>query len=244
MLPRLYTDLTDWYFLLSPPEEFAEEDEIYASAIIEVSSSPPRTLLELGSGGGCLASYFKHRFEVTLSDLSDEMLAISRTINPELEHIQGDLRTLRLGRQFDAVLIHDAIDYMLNPSDLQQAMQTAFEHCRPGGVALLAPDAVRETFRESTDCGGSSGVGRALRYLEWSRDPDPTDTTYTADFVLIMQEDGKPPRIEHDRHEIGLFSRDEWLGWLRNAGFEPSVHPLVHSEVEPGTVEYFVARRP
>ena len=29
------------------------------------------------------------------------------------EHVQGDMRTLDLGRTFDVVLAHDAIDYML-----------------------------------------------------------------------------------------------------------------------------------
>ena len=35
---------------------------------------------------------------MTLVDLSEEMLAVSRELNPECEHLQGDMRTLRLGR--------------------------------------------------------------------------------------------------------------------------------------------------
>ena len=70
------------------------------------------TLLELGSGGGNNASHLKHRFECTLTDLSPEMLALSRTLNPECEHIEGDMRTLRLERTFDAVFVHDAIAYI------------------------------------------------------------------------------------------------------------------------------------
>jgi trans-aconitate methyltransferase len=46
---------------------------------------------------------------LTPVDLSTEMLAISRTLNPECEHIAGDMRTSRLERRFDAVFIHDAI---------------------------------------------------------------------------------------------------------------------------------------
>ena len=40
------------------------------------------------------------------------MLELSRTLNPDCEHLEGDMRTLRLGRTFDAVLIHDAVMYM------------------------------------------------------------------------------------------------------------------------------------
>ena len=69
----------------------------------------PGTLLELGSGGGNNASHLKARFNCTLTDISPDMLALSRTLNPECEHLEGDMRTLRLGRTFDVVFIHDAI---------------------------------------------------------------------------------------------------------------------------------------
>ena len=87
------------------------------------------------------------------------------------------MRTLRLGRTFDAVLVHDAVMYMTTEADLRQAIETAYVHVRPGGVAVFAPDFVKETFKPSTDHGGHDGDGRALRYLEWSFDPDPDDTT-------------------------------------------------------------------
>jgi hypothetical protein len=40
------------------------------------------------------------------------MLALSMTVNPECEHIEGDMRTLRLGHTFDAVFLHDAVMYL------------------------------------------------------------------------------------------------------------------------------------
>jgi hypothetical protein len=154
------------------------------------------------------------------------------------------MRTICLGRVFDAVLVHDSVMYMTTEQDLRRAIETAFMHTRPGGVALFAPDCVRETFTSRTDHGGNDGEGRAVRYLEWTWDSDPTDATFETDFVLILGEDGQPPRTLHDHHVEGLFSRTEWLEWLGQAGFRPTVHPLVHSDVEPGSVEYFVAVRP
>src|SRR5215211_162722 len=103
-LPRLYTDLADWFHLLTPPQEYGEEAAFYLRVLREAASTPPRTLLELGAGGGNNAWHYKHHLEqVVLTDLSAPMLALSRRLNPELEHIQGDMRTLRLGRVFDAV---------------------------------------------------------------------------------------------------------------------------------------------
>src|SRR5690242_17703724 len=109
-------------------------------------SPAPRMVLELGSGGGNNASFMKGAYEMTLVDISPGMLAVSRAINPECQHIEGDMRMLRLGRTFDAVFVHDAICYMTSAKDLKAAMRTAYEHCRPGGLALFVPDHVRETF--------------------------------------------------------------------------------------------------
>jgi hypothetical protein len=149
------------------------------------------------------------------------MLAVSRVLNPECEHLVGDMRALRLGRAFDGVLVHDAVMYMTTEGDLRRAMETAFLHCRPGGAALFAPDLVRETFRPSTEHGGHDGPERSLRYLEWTYDPDPADTTFVAEIAYLLRERGGPARVEHDRHVLGLFAREDWLRLLGEAGFRP-----------------------
>ena len=117
--PRLYSELAPWYHLLTAPEDYAEEAEFYRNAIFSASDTSPETLLELGSGGGNNASHLKAHFQLTLVDLSPKMLKISQQLNPECEHIQGDMREIRLDRLFDAVFIHDAIMYMSSEADLQ-----------------------------------------------------------------------------------------------------------------------------
>lgn len=153
------------------------------------------------------------------------------------------MRTVRLGREFDCVFLHDAICYMTTEEDLRKAIETAFVHCRPGGAALFAPDHVQENFHPSTDHGGNDGERESLRYLEWTWDPDPTDTTYTVDYVYLLRGSDGMLRVEHDRHTEGLFSRADWLRLLSEVGFQPSAVPFNHSELEPGTYEIFVARK-
>ena len=220
---KMYTDLAAWWPLLSAPDDYAEEAAFFRDVLDQAAPTPPRTLLELGSGGGNNASHLKAHYALTLVDLSPEMLAVSAALNPECEHIQGDMRTVRLNREFDAVFIHDAIAYMTTENDLRQALETAARHCRPGGVILLAPDATRERFRSSTDHGGHddtdpTGGGRALRYLEWTYDPDPTDTTCITDYVYILREGVDTVRVETDRHIFGLFGREVWLALLGEVG--------------------------
>jgi SAM-dependent methyltransferase len=238
--PRLYGDLASWFHLLTSPEEYAEEAEIYRQLLVGAADEPIRTVLELGSGGGNNASHLKRHFDMTLTDLSAEMLELSRTLNPECDHVEGDMRTLRLGREFDAVFVHDAIDYMTTTDDLRAAMETAFVHCRPGGVALFVPDFVRERFEPRTSHGGNDGPTRALRYLEWDWDPDPEDDTYVVDFAVLLREEDGTVRVEHDRHECGVFARETWLGLLREVGFRAEsrvihVYEEVASEAFLGT---------
>jgi SAM-dependent methyltransferase len=240
----MYGELAAWWPLLSAPEDYAEEAAFYQKTLLETSDSPPRTLLELGSGGGNNASHLKARFQMVLVDLSPGMLQVSRGLNPECEHLQGDMRTVRLGREFDAVFVHDAVCYMTTEAELRRAMETAYVHCRPGGVAIFCPDHVRETFQPSTDHGGHDGAdGRGLRYLEWSWDPDPADTTYVTEYAYVVRDADGSVRVEHDRHVDGLFARADWLRLLSEAGFEPGVVPFQHSEVEYQS-EIFVARKP
>ncbi|HEX5868999.1 MAG TPA: class I SAM-dependent methyltransferase [Longimicrobium sp.] len=242
--PRLYGDLASWWPLMSPPEEYAEEAAFYGKALAGAGSRPARTMLELGSGGGNNASYLKARFEMVLVDLSPGMLDVSRRLNPECEHVQGDLRTVRLGRQFDRVFVHDAVCYMTTEADLRRAMETAWVHCAPGGAALFAPDHLRENFAPGTEEGGHDGDGRAMRYLMWTWDPDPADGTYTVDFAYLLREADGSVRVEHDRHVEGLFSRGDWLRLLSEVGFQPAAVPFDHSDLEPGSYEVFVARKP
>lgn len=241
-MPKMYMELAPWWHLLSPLDEYQDEVAFFRKIFAAEGLSPAPTLLELGCGGGNVASHLKKDFaQVTLTDLSPQMLAMSSAINPECEHLVGDMRTLRIGRTFDVVFVHDAIDYMITLADLRLAVETAFLHCTAGGLAVFVPDYVRETFEPSTDYGGSDGDGgdeRALRYLEWTYDPDSSDTTYTTDYAYLLREKDGQTRVEYDRHICGLFPREEWLRLLREVGFEPEV---VRDEYER---DVFVAHRP
>jgi SAM-dependent methyltransferase len=227
--PKLYGELAPWFHLLTPPAEYEEEAGIYLRTIQEAADGPVRTVLELGSGGGNNASYLKEHFEMTLVDLSPAMLEVSRGLNPECEHLEGDMRTVRLGREFDAVFVHDAIVYLTSKEDLRACMETAWVHCRPGGAALFVPDYVKESFEPGTDHGGTDGGDRAMRYMEWQWDPDPDDDTFLVDFAYLLRE-GDEVRAVHDRHECGLFGKETWLELLQDVGFRGEHRPTVLSD--------------
>lgn len=228
--PILYDELAAWWPLLSDPSEYAEAATSYAELLKARCDPPALTLLELGSGGGNNASHLKASFDrVTLVDVAPRMLDVSRVLNPECEHHLGDMRSVRLGRQFDCVFVHDAICYATTRDDLSAAIGTVSSHCRPGGSFLLAPDFVRESFQPAVSHGGRDGADRALRYLEWTWDPDPGDQTYVVDLVYVLRGEDGMVRVRHDRHLQGLFSTAEWLEACHDAGLMPAVERVVHS---------------
>ncbi len=236
---KMYGELAKWWPLLSPPSEYVEEAAFFR-ALLRRHKPIPRTLLELGCGGGSLAANLKREFALTLTDLSPQMLAVCRAVNPECEVLQGDMRSLRLGRRFDAVLVHDAIMYAATEAELRATIETAAAHCRAGGLVLLAPDCTRESFGErtphaeggashadgGTDHGGEDGEdGRALRYLEWSWDPDPRDEQFDVAYAFVLREADGTTRVELDRHTEGLFPEATWLRLMSESGLDARTAP-------------------
>lgn len=241
----LYDELTPWYRLLDPTEDHLEEAAVFEVALRRAIQGNGRTLLELGAGAGNNAFFLKEQFACTLTDPSPPMLDLSRALNPACEHLDGDMRSLRLEREFDAVLVHDAIVYMHTIQEVREALDTVFAHLRPGGAAIIAPDCTRESFQDSTTLhqATSDDGKRSLRCLDWTRDPNPDDDTYTVDYAFLLESESGV-RAVHDRHIEGLFAESVWVDVLRATGFDVQRRPRVVDETDPYAEFFFVACRP
>lgn len=241
---RLYGELAGWWPLISPATEYADDAAIIG-AVFDTAPVPVRSVLDLGSGGGHVAWHLRGGRSLTLVDLSADMLAVSRQLNPDATHVAGDMRTLRLGQMFDAVLVHDAVDYVTSKQDLRQVIETAFAHCRPGGLALFAPDHTAETFRCGTGSGGGSDAsGRQASFREEITDPEPDADWILAEYEFNLREADGTVRVVPEAHRLGSFGRDTWLRLLTQAGFEASTAPGVDAGGGRPQRVLFIGRRP
>ncbi|HIJ65914.1 MAG TPA: class I SAM-dependent methyltransferase [Candidatus Hydrogenedentes bacterium] len=228
---RMYDELAYLWPLISAPEDYADEAR-YWKNVLRAKLGPGRhAIFELGVGGGNNLSHLTSEFQATAVDLSEQMLKNSRRLNPTVEHHVGDMRTVRLGKKFKAVLIHDAISYVLTEDDLRRTLATAVAHLEPNGVFVTAPDYFRETFHgPSVSHSTRSNDRTELTHIEYIHDPDPNDTTIESImFYLIRENDGL--RIEQDRHITGLFPIQTWVDLMVETGFTVEKWPYpVHED--------------
>jgi len=225
--PRLYYELSYLWPIISPPREYAGEAANWRRILRDKLGPAKHNILELGAGGGHNLSHLTKDFQATAVDISPQMLNLSRRLNPDVQHHLGDMRTVRLGQTFDAVLIHDAIGHMLTEEDLRATFATAKDHLRPGGLLLIAPEWVREEFAgpklfhwfRGGFRGGSRGNEEiAVTIQEYLHDPDPNDSQIESIYSYMIQVEGSV-RLERDVHINGLFPVSTWMGLLDEAGY-------------------------
>lgn len=215
----MYDEFAHLWTLISAPEDYAEEARYWREILREKLGPGRYEILELGVGGGNNLSHLTDDFQATAVDLSERMLANSIKLNPGVKHHIGDMRSVRLGRKFKAVLIHDAINYMLTEDDLRAVFTTAAAHLDPGGVFVTAPDNFRESFQNHrVHHSTRSDDSTTLTHIEYEYDPDPSDTTVETLMFYLIRQNGEL-NVELDRHVIGLFPIQTWLALMEEAGF-------------------------
>jgi ubiquinone/menaquinone biosynthesis C-methylase UbiE len=232
---KLYNKYAEWWPVLSAPADYQEESTLFRKAIKKHKKNI-KTALELGCGGGNNASHLKKYYQMTLTDVSPQMLKISKKLNPECSHFLGDMRKIRLNKKFDLVFIHDAVMYMTSENDLRKAFKTAAYHLDQGGMVFVVPDHFKENFKSKISHGGHDdpATGRSLRYLEWDYDGNPKDSKTETVFTYIFMERNKPVRVARDLSITGIFPKKTWERLLKEAGFRVHFEVLEHSELDKG----------
>lgn len=211
-----YNDLAWTEDFFADQSDYEEEVALYVELLKRSSADPPRTLLHLGCGAGGHDNVFKRHFEVTGVDISPGMLAKAHAAHPEIEYHEEDMRTIRLQKEFDVVVIPDSIDYMVTRDDLRQALRTATTHLKSGGVLLVVAKTA-EIFRDNNFAytGESGDVHVTLLENNYVNPHRPE--TYEATMVFLIRQAGKLT-IHNDHHVLGLFPEAVWKKLFAEAG--------------------------
>jgi SAM-dependent methyltransferase len=219
-----------YYDLLNAGKDYAAE----AAHVAGLLPPDARTLLELGCGtGGHALALATRGFEVHGVDLSPTMVAraverraaLEPALQARLAFAEGDARSFRSGRRYDAVLsLFHVMSYQTGNDDLLAALRTARAHLAPGGLFVfdfwygpaVLSDRPREVVRTVAD-----------DRIEVRRATTPTmqvnanrvDVRFD---VTIRARDGGAEQVLHEVHPMRYLFLPELDLAFAQTGFERS----------------------
>lgn len=135
-----------YYDLLYQDKNYSAEAE-YVNSRIRDYAPDAGHILELGCGTGAHAEYLAQMGYTVLGvDMSEEMLSKAEArkldlppeVSARLSFQPGDVRSVRTGRTFDAVIsLFHVMSYLPTNEDLAATFETAAIHLTSGGLFLF-----------------------------------------------------------------------------------------------------------
>jgi SAM-dependent methyltransferase len=204
-------------------KDYAAEADTLAR-IVRGRSPGATTLLDVACGTGKHLERLRAEFACEGVDLDEGLLAVARERLPGIPLHHGDMRTLDLGRQFDAVTcLFSAIGFVKGTDELAAAAQALARHVEPGGVLLVEPWLTPDVWVPNRPhVLAADAPGLALARVTVSGLRGERISTTEMHYVV-----GTADGIEHfvDEHELYLFTEDEMRAAFEQAGLRAELDP-------------------
>lgn len=199
-------------------KDYAREAQRIHALIQQHKRSPGNTLLDVACGTGGHIAHLRQHYAVEGLDLDAEMLAIAHAKHPDIAFHQGDMVDFDLGRRFDAVVcLFSAIAYTMTVPRLRQALTAMRRHLHPGGVVIIEPFISPEEFTDryvSADFVDQPDFKLVRMCVSRKQ-----GGVATLDFHFMV---ATPQGVRQfsDRHDMALFTHDDYTDAFRAAGME------------------------
>ena len=205
---RIYDAVYSW-------KDYGREAEL-VHELVQARKPGAETLLDVACGTGAHLAELRRWYRCEGLDLDGELLAVARERLPDVPLHRGDMRDFDLGRRFDAVTcLFSSIGYVLTVEALAAGIAAMARHLEPGGVLLVEPWLSPEGVRVPQV--GAVFVDEPELKIARVNAIEVEGRRSSFEFHYLV---GTPARVEHftERHELGLFTREEQLAAFRAAG--------------------------
>lgn len=200
----------------SKGKNYAGEAHKLHQLIQQCKRSTGNDLLDVACGTGLHLAHFKEHYRVEGLDINPEMLEIARQRCPDIPFHQGDMMTFNLQREFDAITcLFSSIGYVKTIEHLNRTITNFARHLKPGGVLIIEPWFTPEQYKP----GGvyATFVDEANLKLARINIGEQQGRLAIMNMHHLV---GAPQAVQHfvERHEMGLFTNEEYLGACRATG--------------------------
>jgi SAM-dependent methyltransferase len=181
-----------------------------------------RTLLDVACGTGAHLEHLKG-YEAEGLDLDPEMLAVARERLPGVLFHEGDMVAFDLGRRFDAVVcMFSSIGYVRTEERLRSAIASMARHLEPGSVLVVEPWLTPDAWKDRHV--GAVFVDEPELKIARINAAERKGNVSGFEFEYLV---GTPDGVEHftERHELGLFTLEQYLAAFRASGLEADYDP-------------------
>jgi len=219
MTDVLYGDLARYYDKIYQGKDYVKDIDRLQGLLDRYGPPPGDELLDIGCGTGNHVEILEKRFRCTGVDVEEEMLAIAREKVPSATFVEGDMRSIDLGREYDVVTsLFGTLGYARDEDGLWGTIENMARHLRPGGLMVVdpwyTPDRWIDGFVNLTTVDEPelkiARVGHSTRIEEISR----------MELHYLVAEKGVGVRHYEEVHEMGLFEVELVLGSMREAGLD------------------------
>lgn len=215
----LHNKLAKYYDRVYSFKDYLDEAVRIQNLIIKYLETGGNTLLDIACGTGLHLKHLKDDFSCTGVDISKAMLKIARNNAKGVTFKVADMKTLKLGKQFDIITcLLSSIGYAKTYSNLERTMQNFSKHLKKGGLALIEPSHAKSLYvtgepRITTYDGRDAKIAR-INVTKIRQ------ATAVLNMNIVIAERGKEAKYFIDKHEIGLFGINNTLKIMKAAGLK------------------------